>query len=78
MKSDEELHQACEESGMDYNRLKPRDKQALSDYLLSVEETVTDPERIRLYREKSYLAVLQDRLRRVDESKSKQRSFNNN
>ena len=72
---DSEIRAICEESGMDYSRLSERDKQAVRDYIafyLSSPSSLREEDIIHI-RQKAYLAVAQDRMRRVGEWLAKQR-----
>lgn len=66
---DSEIRTICEESGMDYSRLSERDKQVVRDYIavyLSSHSSLNEEDIIHI-RQKAYLAVSQDRMRRVGE-----------
>jgi len=64
---DSKIRAICEESGMDYSRLSERDKQAVRNYIavyLSSPSSLKKEDIIYI-RQKAYLAVAQDRMRRL-------------
>jgi hypothetical protein len=74
---DSEVRAICEESGMDYSRLSEKDKQAVRNYIaayLSSPSSLKEEDIIHI-RQKAYLAVAQDRMRRVDEWLAKQQGL---
>lgn len=72
MRNQELLRTVCAESGMDYSKLSEQDKQAVSDYITACPETSLPTEQAAYLRQKAYLAVMQDRLRRFGTWKKEQ------
>jgi hypothetical protein len=61
------IREACKESEMDYSRLLLKDKQVILDYLAHFSQPPYSDEVMAQVGQKTYLVVLQDRLRRLDE-----------